>query len=181
MSATALPELSLIETRVLGVLVEKQLTVPDTYPLTLNALVAGCNQKTSRDPVLNTTEGEVQAALDALRAAAFQHISWRDGTNEGRAAGIPSPCEPEHYGLRLSDRRTADPPCHRGQQNNPSAASCSAKRLPFPQITALVEVRRAQRHIPNSTTTLRHQIRAQLLKRMPRCPCCGHQNAQLHL
>src|SRR5262249_20339949 len=52
----ALPALSLLETRVLGVLVEKQHTVPDTYPLTLNALAAGCNQKTSRDPVLNATE-----------------------------------------------------------------------------------------------------------------------------
>lgn len=67
MTTTSLPDLSLLETRVLGVLVEKQLTVPDTYPLTLNALLAGCNQKTSRDPVLNATEGEVQLALDALR------------------------------------------------------------------------------------------------------------------
>ena len=52
----------------LGVLAEKERTVPDTYPLTLNALVSGCNQKTSRDPVMNTTETEVQAALDSLRA-----------------------------------------------------------------------------------------------------------------
>jgi uncharacterized protein YceH (UPF0502 family) len=64
----SLPTLSLLETRVLGVLVEKQHTVPDTYPLTLNALVAGCNQKTSRDPVLNATEAEVQAAIDHLRS-----------------------------------------------------------------------------------------------------------------
>jgi len=62
------PELSLLEARVLGVLAEKERTVPDTYPLTLNALVSGCNQKTSRDPVMNTTETEVQAALDSLRA-----------------------------------------------------------------------------------------------------------------
>lgn len=63
-----LPALSLLETRVLGVLVEKQHTVPDTYPLTLNALVAGCNQKTSRDPIVNATEAEVQATIDRLRA-----------------------------------------------------------------------------------------------------------------
>jgi uncharacterized protein YceH (UPF0502 family) len=63
-----LPILSLLETRVLGVLVEKQHTVPDTYPLTLNALVAGCNQKTSRDPILNATDAEVQAAADHLRS-----------------------------------------------------------------------------------------------------------------
>lgn len=59
--------LSPLEARVLGVLVEKQLTVPDTYPLTLNSLVAGCNQKTSREPVMNVGDGEVQMALDELR------------------------------------------------------------------------------------------------------------------
>ncbi len=63
-----LPALSLLETRVLGVLVEKQHTVPDTYPLTLNALLAGCNQKTSRDPILNASEAEVQASVDHLRS-----------------------------------------------------------------------------------------------------------------
>jgi len=63
-----LPPLSLLETRVLGVLVEKQHTVADTYPLTLNALVAGCNQKTSRDPVLNASDAEVQLAIDQLRS-----------------------------------------------------------------------------------------------------------------
>ena len=51
----------------LGVLVEKQHTVPDAYPLTLNALVAGCNQKSSREPVLEASETEVQAAVDHLR------------------------------------------------------------------------------------------------------------------
>jgi len=64
---SALATLSLLETRVLGVLIEKQRTVPDSYPLTLNALVAGCNQKTSRNPVLEVTDAEAQAALDSLR------------------------------------------------------------------------------------------------------------------
>jgi uncharacterized protein len=59
--------LSLNETRVLGVLCEKQRTVPDSYPMTLNSLLAGCNQKTSRDPVLELTESDVLAALDGLR------------------------------------------------------------------------------------------------------------------
>ncbi|HUL63622.1 MAG TPA: YceH family protein [Burkholderiaceae bacterium] len=62
-----MPPLSLVETRVLGVLVEKEKTVPDTYPLSLNALVAGCNQKNARSPVLTATEAEVQRALDDLR------------------------------------------------------------------------------------------------------------------
>lgn len=61
--------LSLLETRVLGTLYEKQHTVPDSYPLTLNALVSGCNQKSSRAPVMEATEAEVQASLDSLKAA----------------------------------------------------------------------------------------------------------------
>jgi uncharacterized protein len=61
--------LSLLETRVLGTLFEKQHTVPDSYPLTLHALVSGCNQKSSRSPVLEATEAEVQASLDSLKAA----------------------------------------------------------------------------------------------------------------
>jgi hypothetical protein len=59
--------LSPLEARVLGVLIEKQLTTPDYYPLTLNALLAGCNQKSNRNPVMNVTEGEVQMALDGLK------------------------------------------------------------------------------------------------------------------
>lgn len=64
----SLPILSLLETRVLGVLAEKQRTVPDSYPLTLNSLLSGCNQKSARDPVIEATEAEVQVALDSLRA-----------------------------------------------------------------------------------------------------------------
>ena len=60
--------LSLLETRVVGTLAEKERTVPDTYPLSLNALVAGCNQKTSRNPVMEATESEVQAAIDSLKS-----------------------------------------------------------------------------------------------------------------
>jgi uncharacterized protein YceH (UPF0502 family) len=62
-----LPLLSLLDCRVLGVLLEKEATVPDTYPLSLNALTSGCNQKNNRDPVLTATDAEVQAAVDRLR------------------------------------------------------------------------------------------------------------------
>jgi len=65
--ANPLPELSLLETRVLGTLFEKQHTVPDSYPLTLNALVSGCNQKTSRSPVMEAADAEVQAGIDNLK------------------------------------------------------------------------------------------------------------------
>ena len=56
-----------LEARLLGVLVEKQATVPDTYPLSLNALVAGSNQKTARVPVIEATEAEVLTAIDGLK------------------------------------------------------------------------------------------------------------------
>lgn len=67
LSHMELAVLSPLETRVLGVLVEKQLTTPDYYPLTLNALLAGCNQKSNRNPVMQVSESEVQTALDALK------------------------------------------------------------------------------------------------------------------
>lgn len=56
-----------IEARVLGSLVEKQLTTPEYYPLTLNALAAACNQKNNRDPVVSYTDQRVAAAVDSLR------------------------------------------------------------------------------------------------------------------
>ncbi len=60
--------LSALELRALGVLVEKQHTVPDSYPMSLNALLAGCNQKTAREPVLQAGEAELLTALDGLKS-----------------------------------------------------------------------------------------------------------------
>jgi uncharacterized protein YceH (UPF0502 family) len=62
-----LPRLSAIQRRVFGVLIEKSLTTPGGYPLTLNALVTGCNQLTCRDPVMHLTEAEVGRALHELQ------------------------------------------------------------------------------------------------------------------
>jgi len=61
------PGLSFLEARILGVLIEKQHLTPDAYPLTLNSLTTGCNQKSAREPVVNVSESEVQAALEQLR------------------------------------------------------------------------------------------------------------------
>lgn len=87
--------LSVLEARVLGVLVEKQHTVPDTYPLSLNALVAGCNQKTARAPVIEASEADVLVAVDSLK---HQHLLFevsgsrvaRYEHNMGRVLGVPS-------------------------------------------------------------------------------------------
>jgi uncharacterized protein len=54
------------EARVIGCLIEKEITTPDQYPLSLNALTNACNQKTNRDPVLDLSEAEVQQAVDSL-------------------------------------------------------------------------------------------------------------------
>jgi uncharacterized protein YceH (UPF0502 family) len=59
-------ELTALEARVIGCLIEKQITTPDQYPLSLNALVNACNQKSNRDPVLDLDEATVQQTLDSL-------------------------------------------------------------------------------------------------------------------
>jgi uncharacterized protein len=87
--------LSLLESRVLGVLVEKQHTVPDTYPLSLNSLTAGCNQKSSRDPTLEASDAEVQASIDALKALDLVYEGsggrvTRYAHNFGKVFGVPS-------------------------------------------------------------------------------------------
>ena len=64
---TMLPIFSPLEARVLGVLIEKEKTVPDTYPLSVNTLTLGCNQKTARDPVMSASETEVLEAIDNLK------------------------------------------------------------------------------------------------------------------
>lgn len=72
-----MPEiLTEIEARVIGALIEKQLTTPEYYPLTLNALVAACNQKTNREPVVVYTESAVQKSLDDLRERNLAYVFY---------------------------------------------------------------------------------------------------------
>ena len=70
-------ELSPLEARVIGCLIEKQITTPDQYPLSLNALVNACNQKSNRDPVMDLTESVVQQTLDGLAKRHF--VTERSG------------------------------------------------------------------------------------------------------
>jgi uncharacterized protein len=90
----SLRTLSLLEARALGVLVEKQHTVADSYPLSLNALLLGCNQKTARDPVIHASESELLAAVDDLKALSLvvevsgSRVS-RYEHNLGRVLGVP--------------------------------------------------------------------------------------------
>ena len=85
-----------LEARILGVLVEKEATVPDTYPLSLNTLVAGCNQKTARDPVLSATDAEVLTAVDGLKRMSLLFESsggrvTRYEHNAVRGLNVPAP------------------------------------------------------------------------------------------
>lgn len=83
-----------VQARVLATLLEKARTVPDSYPLTLNALVTGCNQKTSRDPVMQIADAEAQEALEGLRRMSLAvEINSQRATrwehNFPRGVGVP--------------------------------------------------------------------------------------------
>lgn len=67
-------QLTSAELRILGCLIEKKATSPETYPLTLNAVVTACNQKTSREPVMNLTQGQVGQSLRALEGRGFTRL-----------------------------------------------------------------------------------------------------------
>ena len=95
--STPQPELTALEARILGVLVEKEKTTPDTYPLTLNSLTSGCNQKSSRDPVMNASESEIQGALEELRSRLLVMETYgasgrvlRYAHNFGKCYGVPA-------------------------------------------------------------------------------------------
>jgi uncharacterized protein YceH (UPF0502 family) len=89
------PPLTPEEARVLAVLVEKQHTVPDSYPLSLNALTLGCNQKTAREPVMQLSESDVLQAIGGLKERSLvNEVSGnrvvRFDHNAARGLGVPS-------------------------------------------------------------------------------------------
>ena len=90
----SLRPLSPVEARVLGTLMEKARTVPDSYPLSLNMVITGCNQKTSRDPILQVEDAQAQQALDALKSLSLVFESsggrvTRYEHNFQRVYGVP--------------------------------------------------------------------------------------------
>ncbi|WP_322104343.1 YceH family protein [Paraburkholderia sp. J41] len=94
-SPRTLRALTPLEARIVGVLAEKQHTVPDTYPLSLNALTLGCNQKTARTPVMNASEADVLAAIEELKllSLVFEGSSSRVPRfehNLNRVLNVPS-------------------------------------------------------------------------------------------
>jgi hypothetical protein len=94
MTLTQAPTLTPIEARVLGTLMEKARTVPDSYPLSLNSLMLGCNQKSSRDPVMDLGEADVASALENLMALSLVRTNTsgrvaRYEHNFQRGVGVP--------------------------------------------------------------------------------------------
>jgi|KBSMisStandDraft_5_1062788.scaffolds.fasta_scaffold87885_2 uncharacterized protein YceH (UPF0502 family) len=128
-------ELTAIEARVIGCLIEKQVTTPDQYPLSLNALVNACNQKSNRDPVLELDERTVQQTLDGL---ARKHLVVE---RSGFGSRVPKYqhrfCNTEYGTLKL------DPPelaivCElllRGPQTPGELRSRAARMAPFSDVS----------------------------------------------
>lgn len=99
-------ELTPLEARVIGCLVEKQITTPDQYPLSLNALTAACNQKSNRDPVLELAAGEVQEVVDGLMKKHL--VTDRSGGVGGRVTRYRHRfCNTQFGNLTLAPRELA--------------------------------------------------------------------------
>jgi uncharacterized protein YceH (UPF0502 family) len=75
--------LNAVEVRILGALIEKELTTPEYYPLSLNALVNAGNQKSNRDPIMNLTDEEAEKAIEVLRK---ERLAWRRGVAGARVS-----------------------------------------------------------------------------------------------
>lgn len=93
-------ELSPVEARVIGCLIEKEVTTPDYYPLTLNSLTTACNQKSNREPVMSLSDAEVQDAVDALIARRL--VSDESGFNSRANKFQHRFCNTEFGDLKLS-------------------------------------------------------------------------------
>ena len=102
-----------LEIRVLGCLMEKELTTPEYYPLTLNALAAACNQKSNRDPVLTLSEADLQRCLEALGARGLARLTTTGGRvnkyvhSVGDKLGLAAPVRAVLAELMLRGPQTA--------------------------------------------------------------------------
>lgn len=124
-----------VEVRVLGCLIEKELTTPEYYPLTLNALTNACNQKSNRDPVLTLEEADVVRALDALKFKQLALLSAEGGR-------VPK------YRHALVEKLRLDPPelavlaelLLRGPQTVGELRTRGERMHPFPDLAAVEDV-----------------------------------------
>ena len=100
-----LPQLNATEARIIGCLIEKSVVTPDQYPLTLNALTNACNQKSSRDPVMSLSQGEVQRAIRDLDA---KHLVRTDENFKSRVEKYSQRfCNTRYSHLQFDDAELA--------------------------------------------------------------------------
>ncbi len=125
------------EIRVLGSLIEKELTTPEYYPLTLNSLTNACNQKSNRDPVMSLTEEEVVRALDSLRFKQFAIIS-ADGGRVPKYRHLLA----EKLGLMPAEQAVICELLVRGPQTVRELRTRGERMHPFGDLDAVEEVLR---------------------------------------
>jgi uncharacterized protein YceH (UPF0502 family) len=149
------PRLTAVEQRVLGCLVEKQLSTPDYYPLTLNALVNACNQSTNRDPVLALDEAAVMEALQDLRDG--QKV-WFVGAAGSRVQKYGHRLA-ESLGLSVQECAILAELLLRGPQTPGELRNRSTRMYPFPDLAEVEAV-----------LALMLEAEEPLLARLPRQP-----------
>ncbi len=127
-------ELSPLEARVIGCLIEKQITTPDQYPLSLNALVNACNQKSNRDPVMEVDEPTIQATLDHLAKKHF--VVERSGFGSRVPKYQHRFCNTEYGTLKLTAQELAIV-CEllvRGPQTPGELRTRASRMAPFSEV-----------------------------------------------
>src|SRR5437867_6021734 len=138
-SATEAPRrwqpLSLRQRRVFGVLVEKAKTTPDAYPMTINGLVAGCNQKSNREPQMNLTSEDVEQVLDELRAMG----AVTEVQGSGRVAKYRHHAY-EWLGVEKTELAVMTELMLRGEQTLGELRGRAARMEPIPDLGALKPV-----------------------------------------
>ena len=132
-------ELDPLEARVIGCMLEKQITTPDQYPLSLNALVSACNQKSNRDPVMSLDEPTVQRTVDALSR---KHLVLE---RSGFGSRVPKYqhlfCNTEYGSLKFSAQELAIV-CElllRGPQTPGELRSRASRMAPFSEVSEVEE------------------------------------------
>jgi uncharacterized protein len=148
------------EARVIACLIEKSIVTPDQYPLTLNALTNACNQKSSRDPVMSLTQGEVQHTLRELTG---KHLVWTDENFKSRV---------EKYTQRFCNTRYSDL-----QFNNGELAVVCLLLLRGPQTPGELRSRSGRLHsfsdnaeVMQALNSLVERESGPLLVKLPRTP-----------
>ena len=125
--------LDAIEARVIGTMIEKRITVPDSYPLTINSIVNGCNQMSNRAPVTSLTEAEVTSAVERLRERSFA------GLYTGAATRVPKYAErfAERLGIAAAETALLCELMLRGAQMPGELRSRAERMHPFADLSEL--------------------------------------------